>query len=101
MQKLPWILLFTCLTANPLVKNIIFKKIEVHEVAELVAGRGVPAERLCAGLQLMDITGTCAKGITLANMTDVKLSGIHVTGFDGPLISVENVKGEGLDSAAN
>ena len=84
-----------------LVKNISFKKIEVHDVAELVAGRGVPAERPCAGLQLIDISGTCAKGIALANMTDVKLTGIHVTGFDGPLISVDNVKGEGLDSAGN
>ena len=73
----------------------------MHDVAELVAGRGVPAERPCAGLQLIDISGTCAKGIALANMTDVKLTGIHVTGFDGPLISVDNVKGEGLDSAGN
>jgi hypothetical protein len=35
-------------------------------------------------------------------MINVNLSGIKVTGFNGPLVSAQNVKGKGLDdSAAN
>lgn len=83
------------------VQNISFKNVRVQDVTMLVAGKNIPAARPVDGFTLTDIAGTCARGIALANMTNVKLSGIHVTGFDGPLISTENVKGEGLDSAAN
>jgi hypothetical protein len=50
------------------------------------------------GLTLNDITGSCGKGITLANMVDVKLAGINVTGFQGPLVATQNVKESGLDN---
>ena len=69
----------------------------VQDVAELIAGKNVPAARPLDGFELNDVSGTCARGIALANMTNVKLSGIHVTGFDGPLISTQNVKGTGLE----
>ena len=52
------------------------------------------------GLTLTDITGTCDQGITLANMTNVKLAGIKVTGYQGPLVTAQNVKGQGLDGTA-
>ena len=84
----------------PRVQNISFKNIRVQEVAELVAGTNVPAARPMDGFTLTDISGTCARAISLANMTNVKLSGIRVTGFAGPLITTENVKGVGLDDSA-
>jgi hypothetical protein len=48
---------------------------------------------------LENITGTCRKGITLANARDVVVRGVRVTGFEGPLLSVANVTGLGLTGA--
>jgi hypothetical protein len=53
------------------------------------------------GLTLTNITGTCKKGIQLAYVKNVHLSGIKVTGFDGPLLATANVTGTGLAGATN
>ena len=45
------------------------------------------------------MTGTCGKGISLANIKKAKLRDIKVTGFSGPLLSTSNVTGTGLDGA--
>ena len=81
-----------------LLRGIRFQNIQVDEVAELVTAKDVPPERPVEGLTLNDITGSCGKGITLANMVDVNLAGINVTGFQGPLVATQNVKGSGLDN---
>ena len=52
------------------------------------------------GLTLENITGTCKKGIELAYVKNVQLSGIKVTGFDGPLLATADVTGTGLTGAA-
>jgi hypothetical protein len=57
----------------------------------------VSPERPLDGLTLSHITGTCAKGIALANITGASLSDIHVTGYHGPLLMQTNVQGAGLD----
>ena len=57
----------------PLVKNISFKNIRVQDVAELVAGKNISAARPVDGFTLADISGTCARGISIANMTNVSL----------------------------
>ena len=82
------------------MSHIRFNHIRLNDVAEIVAGSNVPAYRPVDGLALADITGTCERGITLANMSDVKLTGIKVTGFQGPLVTTQNVKGQGLDGPA-
>ena len=79
------------------VRNISFKNIKVQDVARLIAATNVPAARPLDGFTLADISGTCGRGLTLANMTNVNLSAINVTGFTGPLISSQNVTGTGLD----
>jgi hypothetical protein len=48
----------------------------------------------------MNVTGTCKSGIALANMKDVVVRQVKVAGFDGPLLSIENVTGVGLAGAA-
>lgn len=82
------------------VKNISFQNVRVQDVTELVAGTGVPETMPLDGLKLSDISGTCVRGISLANMTNVSLSKIRVTGYDGPLVTSKNVKGTGLDLSA-
>ncbi len=80
------------------VHDIRFRNIQVSQVAALVHAQNVPPERPIDGLSLKNITGTCGRGITLANATNVELAGIAVTGFDGPLLTTEHVTGSGLDA---
>ena len=84
----------------PRVKNISFKGVRVQGVADLVDGKNVPPARPIDGFTLTDISGTCSRAISLANMTNVNLSKIRVTGFEGALVTVQNVHGKGLDAAA-
>ena len=84
----------------PRVHDVTFKKIHVQDVADLVDGRNVPAARLIDGFTLADISGNCSRAISLANMTNVNLSKIHVTGYEGALVSTNNVSGKGLDDSA-
>lgn len=79
-----------------LMKNISFNHIRVNDVADLVAGRNVPSEKPVDGLTLTDISGTCAHGISLANMTHVNVTDVKVTGWTGELVSLQNVSGTGL-----
>jgi polygalacturonase len=79
------------------VANISFKNVRVQDAAVLVAGKNVPAVRPVDGLVFDGISGTCSRGITLANMTNVKISGLQVTGFEGPLVTTQNVTGTGLE----
>jgi hypothetical protein len=48
-------------------------------------------------LVLKNITGTCAKGINLANITNAVLRNIHVTGYEGTFLTLTNVQGTGLE----
>jgi polygalacturonase len=84
----------------PRVQNISFKNIRVQDVAELVAGTNVPQARPLDGFTLADISGTCSRAISIANMTNVNLSKICVTGFSSRLVTTNNVHGKGLDDSA-
>jgi polygalacturonase len=81
------------------VHNISFTNIRVHHVGDLVPALNVPTERPLDGLSISNVTGTCSTGISLANMTNVNLAAINVTGFHGPLLTTNNVQGTGLDAA--
>ena len=78
------------------VQNLAVKNVHVQDVGELVAARDIPVARPLDGFTLEDISGTCARGISLANMTNVILSAIHVTGYTGPLVTARNAQGTGL-----
>jgi polygalacturonase len=78
------------------VHNLSFNNIRVQGVTDLIAGTNVPPARPVDGFTLADISGTCAQAIALANMTNVNLSKISVTGFSGPLVTAHNVSGTGL-----
>ena len=79
------------------VHQIRFHNIQVSHVKTLVEAWNIPAERPMDGLVLTNITGTCGRGITLANAVNVELAGINVSGFEGPLLTTSNVAGTGLD----
>jgi polygalacturonase len=81
-----------------LLRHVRFHDIKASHVATLVDARNIPAERPVDGLALVNIIGTCDRAITLANAVNVELAGIAVTGFEGPLLTTENVTGKGLDA---
>ncbi len=83
----------------PNVKNFKFSNVKVTNVGTLVDGMGIHPSKPLDGFALSNITGTCTKGISLANIKKAKIDGINVTGFSGPLLSVYNVTGSGLDNA--
>ena len=79
------------------VRNIRFSHIHVINVTDLVRANNIPPERPVDGLTLTDIKGTCTHGLTLANMTNVALSEINVTGYESPLITTTSVHGTGFE----
>jgi polygalacturonase len=81
------------------LRRIRFENIHVIHVTDLVRAMNIPAERPVDGFAIAGLQGNCSRGLTLANMTNVVLSGINVTGFEGPLITARNVHGTGLAEA--
>jgi polygalacturonase len=83
----------------PTIRNFEFRNIKVTDMPELVHGSDIHPDKPLNGFVLENVTGTCKKGISLANIKNAHLSGIKVTGFDGPLLSTYNVTGTGLTGA--
>ena len=84
----------------PEFRNFRFTNICVNDEAVLVQATEIDPEKPLVGFSLAYVTGTCKSGIELANMKDVVIRNIKVTGFEGPLISIDNVTGLGLAGAA-
>ena len=84
---------------RPLLRNVLFSKIRMKDVTTLAEVVKVDPEKPLQGLSLLNITGNCKKGITLVNVRDAVLRGIHATGFSGPLLAIENATGTGLKGA--
>ena len=84
------------------VHNVSFQKVRVQDVAQLVVAlaTNMPAACPVDGFTLADISGTCKKAITIADMTNVDFSGIRITGFSGKFITATNTYGRGLDYSA-
>jgi polygalacturonase len=83
----------------PTIRNFNFNKIRVTDVPVLVDGVGIDPDKPLDGLSLTDISGTCGKGIFLANIKHAVLRNIGVTGYTGALLNTYNVTGVGLAKA--
>ncbi|WP_213805941.1 glycoside hydrolase family 28 protein [Granulicella sp. dw_53] len=83
----------------PTIRNFRFSKIKVTDCPVLVDGVGIHPRKPLEGFTLSDVTGTCAKGISLANVKHAVIRDVKVTGYSGPLLSVSNVTGSGLNGA--
>jgi len=84
----------------PTIRNFKFSNIRVKDCPVLVDGVAVHPNKPLDGFVLSNVSGTCAKGISLANVKNASISDIKVTGYTGPLIRINNVTGEGLAGAA-
>jgi len=67
----------------------------------LVDGTGIHPRKPLEGFTLANVTGTCAKGIYLANVNGAEIRNIKVTGYSDSLININNVTGSGLTGAAS
>jgi polygalacturonase len=85
------------LAGYPTGQNFSFSNVRLKDATTLCEASHISPERPLVGLSLSNITGTCAKAISLANITNASLSNIHVTGYKGDLLKQENVQGTGLD----
>jgi len=79
----------------PLGRNFSFSDIRMAGTT-LADVSQIAAEKPLAGLVLKHITGTCTKGISLANVSQAVLRDIKVTGYSGAFLTQTNVQGVGL-----
>ena len=84
----------------PTIRNFAFSNIRVTDVPVLVDGASIHPDKPLDGFSLVNVSGTCAKGIFLANIKRAKISNVKVTGFAGSLLNINNVTGIGLAGAA-
>jgi len=80
----------------PLAKNFSFSNVKL-DCGTLVDAAAISPVKPINGFSLADISGTCKKAITLANLTNAVLRDIHVTGYNGPFLTQTNVSGTGLE----
>ncbi|HEX4038264.1 MAG TPA: glycoside hydrolase family 28 protein [Acidobacteriaceae bacterium] len=83
----------------PTTGNFRFTNVRVTDCPTLVNATAIDPQKPLSGFTLANVTGTCGKGIELANMRNVDLRNIAVTGYSGPLLAIHNVTGRGLQGA--
>jgi len=84
----------------PSASSFRFENIRVSDCPVLVEGTNIHPDKPLTGFSLVNVSGTCTRGISLANVKEAAIRNITVTGFTGPLISIHNVTGKGLEHAA-
>ncbi|WP_222950829.1 glycoside hydrolase family 28 protein [Sphingomonas sp. JC676] len=83
----------------PRVRNLTFERIRVKDVPILVDAVNIHPDKPLERLVLRDISGTCGRGITLANIRGARIEGVAVSVFSGAKIAADNVTGHGLEGA--
>jgi polygalacturonase len=84
----------------PTVRNFHFSNIRVSNVPILVQATDILPAKPLQGFSFTNVSGTCGKGIFLANIVHAELRNIYVTGYSGALLNTYNVTGTGLKEAA-
>ena len=84
----------------PLFREFHFSNIRVTDLPLLVKATEIHPRKPLVGFSLTNVTGSCKHGIELANMKNVVIRNVKLTGLEGPLLSISNVTGVGLAGAA-
>ncbi|MFV0624335.1 glycoside hydrolase family 28 protein [Sphingomonas sp. ac-8] len=84
----------------PRVRNLVFERIRVRDVPKLIEAVNIHPDRPVEGFVVRGLSGSCDRGITLANMRDVVLGDIRVQVRTGPELAIADVTGRGLETAA-
>jgi len=80
----------------PVAKNFTFADVRVN-CGTLVDAVSISPVKPVHGFSVVNVTGTCKKGIALANIVGAELRDIHVTGYEGSFVTQTNVVGIGLE----
>ncbi len=83
----------------PTIKNFRFSNVRVTDCPLLVDGVGIHPHKPLDGFSLVNVKGSCAKGIQLANVKNAQIRDVQLTGLTGPLLGINNVTGKGLEGA--
>jgi hypothetical protein len=83
----------------PAARHFQFSNVHVRECPRLVDGMGIHPQKPLDGFSLVNVSGDCGAGISLANIRHAEIHNIHVTGYSGPLLATHNVTGRGLQAA--
>jgi len=83
----------------PTLRNLRISNVRVKDCPQLVDATRIHPDKPLDGFSLSDVTGDCRKGISLANVKKAEIRNVNVTGLTGPLLSVHNVSGKGLNGA--
>lgn len=75
----------------PSAKNYRFSDVRV-KCGTLVDAASISAAKPLEGFLLSNITGTCSKAVSLANMRAAELLNMDVTGYSGPFLSQTNTQ---------
>jgi polygalacturonase len=78
--------------------DIRFSNVLVENVGDLVLAQNIPSAQPLDGLSFSNIMGTCDRAFRLANITNVSLAAIKVTGYRGAFVTTNNVQGSGLET---
>ena len=89
-----------CEEGIPRLRHFRFSHVKLENCPMLADVTLIHPAKPLEGFSLIDVTGTCAKGIALANIRKAEIRQIKVTGFAGPLIGTHNVTGKGIEGAA-
>ena len=84
------------LMGYPAARNLRFSKIHLKDASVLVEATQIAPEKPVEGLSLVNVSGTCKQGISLANINGVELRHINVTGYVGQFLTQTNAQGVGL-----
>jgi polygalacturonase len=84
----------------PAVRNLRFSNVRLKDCPQLVDATRVHPDKPVEGFSLINVSGECAKGISLANIRKAEIRNVKVSGLAGPLLSIHNVSGKGLEGAA-
>lgn len=83
----------------PLFRNFCFENIRLHDAPVAAKITQIDPRKMLDGLVLDGISGTCSKGISIANARHVDVRNLSLTGYTGPLLTIANVQGRGLKDA--
>jgi polygalacturonase len=85
----------------PTLRNLRLSNVRVKDCPQLVDATRIHPDKPLDGFALSNVTGSCKKGISLANVRKAEIRNVNVSGLSGPLLSVRNVTGKGLNGAAS
>ncbi len=81
------------------ITNINFSDVHVENINRLLLAQDIPSDQPIDGFSLKGIRGNCGHALNMSNMTNVVLSSICLTNYQGPFLTQNHVHGTGLSDS--